>query len=304
MTNQWTIGVIDLKAAIRLDRYLSLLFPHVGRREWDLQLEKGGIRLNNRIAKKSDRVSGKETLALMQELLPLASARELSPNPQIACGVLYEDDWLFAVDKAAGIPTLPQYMGEGDTLGNAVLTRWPLCRSVGQSPLDCGLLQRLDTGTSGLVLGAKDVATWHALYEQMRRQEVEKTYRAWVCGEFPLAHRLLDWPIENAGRRNSRVRVAVDRDGGPESDIARVQVSAGKSALDIRIRQGARHQIRAHLAAFGYPVMGDVLYGGQPLDGYPGHLLHATAIDFTHPTTGAALSIQSPPPRSWPLSAK
>lgn len=193
-------------------------------------------------------------------------------SPELEVVVLHEADGLLAVDKPAGIPTHPLDYEEGGTLLNAALARFPALLGVGEGGLRSGVVHRLDTQTSGvLVLATRDEA-WRRAREAFARREVRKHYLARVHGELPGEREV----VLRLDHRGERMRV-VER-GGREAvtRLSGVRADAETSLVEVQPITGLMHQIRATLAHLGHPVVGDALYG-SPVDcGH--HLLHATFI--------------------------
>jgi 23S rRNA pseudouridine1911/1915/1917 synthase len=200
--------------------------------------------------------------------------------------ILFEDEWLLGVDKPAGLVVHPTYKNVSDTLLDLLRERH------GAAPFF--VLGRLDRLTSGVVVLAKDRGTYVAMQRQWSR--VDKEYLAVVDGVVEAASGEVDLPLgtDPADRRRRMVRP----DGAPSvTRFERLGYSeaTGLSLLCCRLLTGRRHQIRVHLAARGWPVVGDTLYG-RALDGFPRHALHALRIGLAHPATGAALRLEAPVP--------
>lgn len=290
-------SICPLKNPLRLDLFLHAIFPHVSRRDQVALFETRAIEVNGRSAKKSDRVKGGEEIALKEAALRLYEAHALSPSRHIPLRVLYEDQELFALDKPAGISTLPLRWTDTESLANGVIAKWPALAQVGDSPFDVGLLQRLDRETSGIVMGAKSKAAWHAFREASRKGLIEKGYLALVEGEMDSESGAIDLALESRSKHSPRVRVREGEEGDSVTHFTCVGRAPGASLLEISIDLGFRHQIRAHLSAIGHPIVGDLLYGAKPVSGFNRHFLHAHRIRFSHPKTGECLSLESPLPR-------
>ncbi len=287
------------EAHLRVDAWVAKYYPDVPKRQLRKWLDEGALRMNGVRCSKGDRIVGGAKYQLMYE--PIAAA--LAPNPSIALDVLYEDDALIAVNKPAALDCQPNRPEETDTLGNALLARWPALEGVGESPLTCGVLHRIDGDTSGMVLVAKT----QQVYEQMRAQfaahTVEKHYRALVCGSVVTAMRLEHYLAHNPRCPGRMVDAAVWRDvKRPMRAVTSYRplhpVKVGAlpcTLLDVCIFTGVTHQIRAQLSLAGLPILGDRRYGGQQKQmPFPRHFLHAYTIAFTHPLSNEPKLLKAP----------
>ncbi len=226
--------------------------------------------------------------------------------------ILYEDEALLVVDKPAGIHTAPLRAGETGTLLALVLAAFPEVEAVpGLKPVEPGLLHRLDRETSGVVVVARTPAAFNTLRGQFQREETVKEYHA-VCSadeHVVIANHLrIESRFAPAGPGRRAVRLVLpgderkrwSREATPESYVTEASVekrAAGRALVAAAIRKGFRHQVRAHLAHLGLPILGDPLYGVPAPPGAPQRMyLHASAITFQHPVSGRQLHVRSPLP--------
>lgn len=288
---------LPLTAAGRLDRALADALG-VGRAAVKQAFAAGEVRLSGRRARASDPALP----GALVEIELAAPPGPPSPEPQLALAVLADEARWLVADKPAGVATHPLLHGEGGTLANAVAARYPACAEASPDPRDGGAVQRLDLETSGCVLFAKDRGAWEMLHAQLAARAVEKVYVALVLGRVT-AGGVCSVPL---AQRGGRVVPAPDptrppkATGRPREAETRWEVARALPAatlLEVRIATGVMHQIRAHLAFLGHPVVGDALYGGEAArrPGLSRHFLHAAALGFERPEGGRA-RVESPLP--------
>jgi len=276
--------------AVRLDTFLRGALPAMSRRLVRRLIAEGAVCVNGRPAAKGVRVAPGDRVTLPD--LPAT----ITPEPGLALAVLHEDDALVALDKPGGIPGHALDPRQRGTAAAFLLARYPEMADVGD-PLAPGLVHRLDSGTSGLLVAARTRAAHCALRAALRARAVEKRYLAWVAGDasaldgarvaLPLAHDPRD-------RRRMLPATARVRAWPAETRLAIVAAGRERSLVEATILTGVTHQVRVHLAARGHPVLGDVLYGGAPA-GLPRgrHALHAAGLTLPHPTDGRPLSLSA-----------
>lgn len=327
MIRERTITVEDADANSRLDRFVV---QRTGSpRSLVLEaLAAGRIRLNGRRAGKGDSLKAGDRV-LIEELPEMDDVR-VRPDAAVPVTVIYADAELLAVDKPAGLPVHPLRLEEIGTLANGLVARHPEMAALGDRPLMAGLVHRIDTDTSGVVLAARTAAAFAALRDQFRRHDVRKTYLALVHGLVPspgeirshLVHDptdrgrmvvLPDEPSERGGRGSSRsapTGPSARRRRRLEGEKPLLAVTAYQpvrqfpspgpacTLLEVTIYTGVTHQIRCQLAAQGHPIVGDRTYGpAGPLDALlTRHFLHAAAIAFRHPSRGEHVRFESPLP--------
>ncbi|GIW39742.1 MAG: pseudouridine synthase [Candidatus Binatia bacterium] len=279
----------------RLDRYLARHVPSLSRRA--LRRFRGKLFVNDRAVPRSTLVRPGDRIRLPDELL-----RSLEPPraelPELR--FLYDDGDLFALDKPPGIPTVQVAGGDPVSLASGLLGRWPELGSVGSSPGEAGLVHRLDRGTSGVVLGARKPELYRELREAFRRRSVRKEYWALVEGDVA-GEGCVSVPLVRGSRRGSVVRPARRGERGRPAETRFLPVVRyGKvTLLRVTISTGVLHQVRVHLASVGHPVVGDERYGATrfPRLLAPGrHALHATRIEFDHPSSRERIAVESPLP--------
>jgi 23S rRNA pseudouridine1911/1915/1917 synthase len=276
-------------AGQRVDHLVAAAIPGLSVAAARRLVAEGTVRIDGRRARKGERLVAGQTLEIEDAALETTAATVAS-DLTVAVEVVYADDALVAIAKPAGVPSHPLRPGQLGTAANALVARFPECRAASPDPREAGLANRLDTGTSGLLIAARRGEIWPLLRAALTGTDCEKTYLAEVAGTPPESGRSTD-PIGRVGRRAGRVRVG----GGRRPQEARTDwelvARRGSTALvRARLHAGRPHQVRAHLAAAGFPILGDATYGGPTA---PELRLHAAAIRFRHPISGDLISLEA-----------
>lgn len=279
---------------LRLDVVLVRRVPAMSRKKARDMVEGGEVRLNDRPTRKGGRVVKGDRVTLSRA--PSKSEFAARPDASMELHVVHEDEHVVIVDKPAGVPSHPLREDELGTVASALVARYPEMALVGYAAREPGILHRLDTDTSGLMIAARDEETFQRLRTELRAMRIDKRYRALVEGE--IAPRLIDGPISPVPGDARRVRVGDHEGARPaRTEIVSVRPVGRFSEIEICARAATRHQIRVHLASIGKPLAGDVLYGGPVLPGLTRHFLHASEIRLVHPITGARQLWRSALPR-------
>ena len=289
----------------RLDRVLQRHLadrPDITRARIQAWIGEGRITVNGNVAgKPSSRVLTGDMVAL--EVPPPLPRREVVAQ-EMPLSVLYEDEHLLALDKPPGIVVHPTKGHRDGTVLNALT--W-IARDWGEGRQP-GLVNRLDRGTSGVMLVAKTPALHAALARSLRRKDAGKEYLAVIYGTPStllgrIERRILRDPQD-------RIRMTTSKTEGRESATLYKQMAGagGLALLLCRLLTGRTHQIRVHMKAQGWPIVGDPLYGEPRWKGiadsrvaeacrdFPRQALHAFRLSFVHPATGAPLEIAAPVP--------
>jgi 23S rRNA pseudouridine1911/1915/1917 synthase len=253
----------------------------------------GLVRLNGRAARAADQVRAGDVLEY-----ELPEAEPVEPQPQaIPLQVVYDDADLVVVDKPAGMVVHPAAGHSSGTLVHALLGLGGPWSTLGGSARP-GIVHRLDRGTSGLILAARNDAAHRALTAQLADRTLSRTYLAIVRGSVTGGERVLDGPIGRHPR--DRLRMAVVEGGRPARTRVRpVERRGGHTLVQCDLETGRTHQIRVHLAVLGHPVVGDELYGRRRPGDPERPLLHATRLRLRHPRTGEPMTFESPPPADF-----
>jgi len=294
------VTVAEPEQGQRLDRFLVRHFPEHSRARLQALIAAGAVRLDGQGARASARLRAGQAVELR---LPAPVAAEPGPE-DIPLMVVYEDTQLLVIDKPAGLVVHPGAGVPSGTLVNALLHHVRDLSGVG-GVLRPGIVHRLDRGTSGLLVVAKDDASHRALARQFASRSVEKEYLAVVLGlPAPRAGRI-DKPVGRDPVHRLKMSVRAPRGRPAVSDYAVLEALDGAALVRVRIHTGRTHQIRVHMASLGHPLVGDGLYGGKRpaacknaaardvLAAFGRPALHAARLAFDQPESAERLSFES-----------
>lgn len=290
------------RAGQRLDRYLAAECPGLSRSQLKHLIEAGKVTVAGKAVKPSHALRGGERVALT---IPPPEVPVLVPQ-DIPLNILYEDADILVLDKPA---ELVVHLGAGvkeGTLVNALLHHCRDLSGIGGVARP-GIVHRLDKGTSGLLVVAKNDRAHQGLSAQFQARRVAKTYLAFVWGSPRDAGGKIDLPLGRSARdrkkiaaRGRRLRPAVTR-------YRVLKRWPGLSLLELKPETGRTHQLRVHLAELGHPIVGDPTYGRRHLKASElspelaatltetrFQLLHAWRLSFEHPVTGKEMSFEAP----------
>src|SRR5438034_4478775 len=251
---------VDTDAGTRLDRFVAAHRPELSRSRVQELIDGGLILVNGKAAKSSQKLHGGELIIVRAQPRPATRAEAEA----IPLEVLYEDDDVIAVNKAAGMTVHAGAGNVSGTLVNALLGRGQAL-SKGSDPLRPGIVHRLDKETSGIILVAKNDSAHAKLGEAFRRREVKKTYIALVHGVLQEEHGRINFAIGRDPKRRVRMMarrtatLAKARDARTDWRVlARIDAT---TLVEVQLHTGRTHQIRVHFSALRHPVVGDALYG-------------------------------------------
>ena len=290
-----TLTATTESAGARLDAFLAARLPDLTRSAAARLIEGGLVTVDGKPAGKSARLTGGETVSVT---LPQAEEPEARPQ-DIPLEVVYEDADVIVVNKPVGMVVHPAPGHPDGTLVNALLHHCAGSLSGIGGQLRPGIVHRIDRDTSGLIIAAKNDAAHAFLSAQLSDHTLARTYECLVTGSLKQDSGTVDAPI---GRHPAdRKKMAVVSNGRRAVThwevIARYQ---GVTHLRCRLETGRTHQIRVHLAYIGHPILGDTVYGAKkPVPGLTGQCLHATGLQFLHPSTGEKITLTCPLPEEF-----
>ena len=283
---------------IRLDLFIRHEVPDLSRSEAQRLIRSGAVTVNGRtVVSPSSKVNSGDTVEFDA---PGPVQPDAAPVPQnLDFRIAYEDDHVIVVDKPAGMAVHAGAGRRDGTLVNGLLARYLDLANL--EPVERpGIVHRLDADTSGLMVVARTLAATSALSAAIRAREVDRRYTAMVVGKFPTMPGVIDRPIGRHPR--IRTRQAIVSGGRPARTRFAYQsgyFAFGKplSMVSLKLETGRTHQIRVHMQAIGYPILGDPVYGIViPEIPLRRQFLHANQLGFEHPTTGEQLTFHSPLP--------
>lgn len=295
------IGAGPADAGTRLDRFVTANCPELSRSRVQELIESGLVLVNGQAGKPSQKLKGNERITIQPEPRPPLKAEAES----IPLDVLYEDDDLIIVNKAAGMNVHAGAGNSRGTLVNALLGRG---QSLSQTTdiLRPGIVHRLDKDTSGAIVIAKNDFAHAKLAEAFRTRAIEKIYLALVQGKLSTGKGRIELAIARDPKR--RVRMAARPAGksanarAARTDWSVLQEFGPATLVEVQLHTGRTHQIRVHFSALKHPVVGDTLYGAAsqlvvnktklPVLGR--QFLHAARLSFIHPRTEKQITITAP----------
>jgi 23S rRNA pseudouridine1911/1915/1917 synthase len=285
---QWTVSNAD--GMQRLDAFVAARLRTVPRREIVEWIAAGRVQVNGRPTLKGTQLRPGDVVTVTAPI-------KLQPIPHLPIRILSSDDTIVVLDKPSGVPSIALRHDETGTGANFLLAYFPETADVSTKALEAGIVHRLDTATSGLLLAARTSPAYANLRTQFTTHTVIKQYVALVEGRIEKQGTRYSH-LTPTGLHGQRMReVPVEHGQAARTGYVPIAQFPRHTLLHITIHTGVRHQIRAHLAALGHPIVGDAVYG-KPM-GDTRLCLHAEMLSFLHPQTGAPVQFTCPLPEDF-----
>jgi 23S rRNA pseudouridine1911/1915/1917 synthase len=284
---------------LRLDNFLTALLPDLSRSQVQRLIKDGRVKGPSAVLRASSAVHEGQAFEI-DVPPPVAAALEAEALP---LRILFQDQDVVVLDKPAGMVVHPAAGHSRGTLVNALLHHIKDLSGIG-GELRPGIVHRLDRGTSGLMVVAKNDRAHQELARQFSDREVEKEYVALVWGVVQ-AGRRIDTPIGRDPQQRQKMSTRARRARSAATRVTFARHFKGVSLLKVAIATGRTHQIRVHLSAIGHPIVGDPVYGGvhrrAPVNlravlRLERPFLHSARLVFTHPADGRRVDFESPLP--------
>jgi RluA family pseudouridine synthase len=298
MRKEIFLTVEERENGTRLDRFLRDRLPGLPSRSVRFAIEAGEVRVNGKKGRKGQFLAPGQEVAVSR----IAEEQDWMPVPGDLPGasILFADDEVAVLEKPPDVHTEPHRPGEGGTLAGYLRWKFPSVTTLSSLP-GLTLLTRLDYATSGAVPAALTIEALDFLSREREKGEIRKTYYCLVSGSIE-KEMTLSYRIDAEGGETVRVSTEF-RDTAPMrwTIVTPVRGDGSVTLVRAEISRGKRHQIRAHLAAAGYPVIGDRRYSAVPPWGAGKRrlMLHAAEVAFLHPETREWMSVCSPVPEDF-----
>ena len=286
-------------AGKRLDQCLSILFGDYSRSQLQKWLKQGSILVNGEVKKAKDRIIGGEHITLDAELYEHSSWQA----EHIPLEVIFEDEDIIVINKAAGLIVHPGAGNFSGTLSNALLAHNPIFATVPRA----GIVHRLDKDTSGLMVAAKSLKAHASLVAQLAKRQVKREYEAIATGYITVGSTIKT----KIGRSpHNRLKMAVTPTGKEAiTHFVVIERYRDHTRIRCKLETGRTHQIRVHMAHVKAPLVGDFIYNPrlklarglsdeakEVLKNFQRQALHAYKLGFIHPASGERIEFSAKPP--------
>lgn len=298
----------DAFAGKRLDQVLSLLFSEYSRSRLQTWIKQGRVSVDDSFPVAKTRMAGGESIVVRVE--PEVNHSEVLPEP-VNLRIVHEDDEVIVIDKPAGLVMHPAAGNWSGTVQNGLLHYNPDLAGIPRA----GIVHRLDKDTTGLFVVAKTLKAHKSLVEQLQEHRAAREYLAILNGK-PVSGGTIEKPIGRHGVDRKRMAV---REEGKEA-VTHYRISEKfrvHTLVSVQLETGRTHQIRVHMSSVGFPLLGDITYGGRPrfppastqevrdaISDFRRQALHAHRLTLEHPASGETVGWESAIPDDFSAMLK
>ncbi len=277
----------------RIDKFLSNKELNISRSKLQKLISLGKVKSYGEIIPKNYILKGFEKIEIEDMEMPVSKINAIPQNIQLK--IIFEDDYIIAVSKAAGMVVHPAPGHFEGTLINALINYDEKLSGIGGG-LRAGIVHRLDKDTSGIILIAKDERTHTLLSDKFKNREIKKTYEALVLGYFKEPQGSINLPVGRSMKDRKKMGVVL-RGRESQTEFKVLKEYKGAALIEAYPKTGRTHQIRVHFSYIGHPVIGDKDYGNKDSDkiaketGLLRQFLHSKRIVFNHPITNEIIDL-------------
>jgi 23S rRNA pseudouridine1911/1915/1917 synthase len=304
MPKTYAFSVGKEAVAKRLDSYLTENIPSLSRSQAKKIIEEGFVKVNNLVPKVAQKLKEHDTVTVI-----LPEPKPLKTQPEnIPLHILYEDEDFIVIDKQAGMVVHPAPGNYTGTLVNALLYHCPSLAGIG-GVLRPGIVHRLDKGTSGVLVVAKNDFTHQILSSQFKKHSIFRLYHCLVYGRMESDEGVVSLPIGRDITHRKKMSTRTKRGRESVTHWKALHDYNDFAWLEIRPQTGRTHQIRVHLSSIGHPIVGDPVYSGgrrlanlkddsvkEKIKKLDRPILHASILGFHHPRTKEYVEFSAPIP--------
>lgn len=295
------LPVPDSLVGERLDNGLAKMLGISRTKAQELILQ-GAVQQNSVLSGKSDRIIADAVIEV--ELIEGPPPLEVKAEDVEELEIIFQDEHLIVIDKPAGVVSHPSLGFEGPSVPGVLLARGIQLATSGAQERQ-GIVQRLDVGTSGLMVLAKGERAYSVLKQAFRDRSVKKTYHALCQGHPDPVNGTIDTPIARSQKHD--YKFTISEDGKPAvTHYKTLELLPAAALMEIGLETGRTHQIRVHFSHFRHPLVGDPLYGADPVLANRLNLsrqwLHAKKLGFKHPISGDFVEFESEYPTDLQLA--
>lgn len=293
-------------ADLRLDVFLASRLADITRSGIKRLMDAGSVTLNSRPAKPGQRLRPNDVVTAAVPATDADGANDTKAEA-LALDILYEDSDVIVINKPAGMAVHPGAGRPAGTLVNALLAH-TRSLAAGSAPDRPGIVHRLDMDTSGVLVVAKNAASYTSLAAQFREHSTVRRYIALVWGAMKDDAGVIDLPLGRDITHRKKISTRTRKARVAETHYRALKRYHGFTLVELTLKTGRTHQVRAHLAAIHHPVVADPVYGGvrkvvsvgkeagDAIKSAGRQLLHAETLGFVHPGTGSYMEWRVPPP--------